>query len=924
MVSYSNPGGRIGPKTKTSKRTITNPDGTRTIVTTTEVTTTNAFKEETTTKIDTKHLPSLPRVRRERVELDDGTSGWKKTSTVVHPGGQREITIEWPNGEKEVKIEEGPTSGKDVKVSVETIPKEHEKVMPSWPSFPWDSALKRLKHHSDVYPHKTATAFLQTSGTNTPTISSSITYQKLNLAVEYLAHRLLPPETANIEPGKGFVPIPKDQPPIAKGDRILLVYPPCSPHFIMTFLACLRAGLVAVPVYPPHPGRKDSIQSFVRIARSCGARVALTNGEYAQAKRLSKMKGAFTAKWKQKRDEDAPQWPEDLLWVVTDKEPLSDPPTNFPKCDSTPQPHEIAFLQYTSGSTSEPKGVVLTHSNLAHNLFIITDELDASPETKVVSWLPQYHDMGLIGALIGILYCGGTGYYMSPIAFLQRPMGWMEAVSEYRGTHLQAPNFAFGLTARKFTPEDYYNGLGGVTVNEDGKPVKPLDLSCLKHVINGAEPVTEKSVGAFQAAFGPFGLPDGVIYPTYGLAEHTVFVCSGGKGKIAVKKKELEQDNKVEIVDIVGESDKPEGVIHFLGCGFPGSQNVDVRIVDPVRRVAVPDGIVGEIWINSHSKALKYYGDSNKETRAEFHALLENMKETSEKFGGYLRSGDLGFLHQDQLYICGRIKDLIIVGGRNHYPQDIEHSAEDVIYDSIRPGCSAAFSIGSKSGEMGDYEEVVLCMELKEPLPNKSKRESLANTVRAEIFKEHSLSLSSLIFVKAKSMPKTTSGKIQRSRAQQAFFAKNLQQVYRKDFPTGDVSDYGYVEAKEEEEKKETKGTPVKDMTPAEIRALDKPTIRKYLLDTISQMASVDASSIKDDAPLNSLMDSVTLAQLKGVLEQHYAVKQMSDPYLFNDTTTVKKMVEVIKVGVARDDTGEGGSGGKGGGGPGCCGCTVM
>ena len=925
-TTYNNPGGRMGPKTKTSKRTITNPDGTRTIITTTEVTTTNAFKQETSKKIDTQHLPSLPRVRRERVTMEDGTAGWRKTSTVVHPGGQREITTEHPNGEKEVKIEEGPKI-KEEEVPVESIPKELEKKLPSWPSYPWDSTMKKLKKHAEVMPHKVAIAFLQTSGNNTPTISSSMTYQQLNLAVEYLASRLLPPEDED-DPNPtrgGLVPIPKDQLPIAKGDRILLVYPPCSPHFIIAFLACLRCGLVAVPVYPPHPDRKDSVAAFVGIARSCGARAALTNGEYAQAKRLSKMKSNFAGIIKKKKaingEYDAPSWPEELIWVVTDREPLQNPPTNLPQVDSTAEPHETAFVQYTSGSTSAPKGVMLTHANLAHNLYILTDELDASSETNVVSWLPQYHDMGLIGSLIGVIYCGGTGYYMTPIAFLQRPIGWLEAVSEYRGTHLQAPNFAFGLTARKFSPDEYYKGVGGTTVNEDGKKVKPLDLSCLKHVLNGAEPVTEKSMQSFEKAFSPFGLPEGVIYPSYGLAEHTVFVCSGGKGKIAVKKKELEEDNKVIIVDQIG-SKKPEGTIHFLGCGFPLNQNIDARIVDPVRRIALPDGMVGEIWISSPSKALGYYGKDVKETKMEFHALLEDMKESSAKFGGYLRSGDLGFIHKDQLYLCGRIKDLIIVGGRNHYPQDIEATAEEVASDHVRPGCSAAFSIGLKSGDNGEYEEVVLAMELKEPIPKSAKCESIADMVRAEVFKEHSLSLSCIVLVKPKTMPKTTSGKIQRSKAQQQFLTKKLQLVHKKEYPTGDVASFGFLESNGVKEKQpDTSPAPI-DESPDDIRALDKKKIREMLLNSISQLAGIDASSIKDGAPLNSFMDSVTIAQLKGLLEGQYGVKPMSDGYLFNDSTTLNKLVEVVKVGEAKDDTGEGGA--TKGGGPGCCGCVVM
>ena len=210
--------------------------------------------------------------------------------------------------------------------------------------------------------------------------------------------------------------------------------------------------------------------------------MALTSGEFAAFKRMNEMKDAFANKFKG----GGATWPP-IAWVVTDKEPLRSPPSTEMMMMSRTDLSSIAFLQYTSGSTSEPKGVSITHANLAHNLHIITNDLKASTSTVVVSWLPQYHDMGLIGSLLGVLYCGGSGYYMSPIAFLARPMCWLEAVSEYRGTHLQAPNFALGLSARKFDKDDYCFG------EEKGK--KRLDLTCLKHVINGAEPVTESSVG---------------------------------------------------------------------------------------------------------------------------------------------------------------------------------------------------------------------------------------------------------------------------------------------------------------------------------------------------------------------------------------------------------------------------------------------
>ncbi len=489
------------------------------------------------------------------------------------------------------------TEGKETSIEYSDGRKDSEKNLPSWSSNPWVSVLTKLRHHADTTPHKTAVSFLMTSGNKSPTVSSVMTYQNLNNAVEYLAIRLLPPRLEK----NGLIPIPKHQPPLARGDRILLVYPPCSPHFILAFLACIRCGLVAVPVYPPHPDRKESISAFVGIARGCGARVALTNGEYAQAKRLGNIKNSFLSRMKTTKSSekvhgageyDMLTWPEELIWVITDNEPLQSPPTLnlISKAELIPEPHEIAFIQFTSGSTSCPKGVTLTHANLAHNLYIITKELTASSETTVVSWLPQYHDMGLIGSLIGTMYCGGSGYYMSPIAFLQRPMGWLEAVSKYRGTHLQAPNFAFGLTARKFNPAEYCHGLDNKKGMEKNGQL-PLDLSCVKHVVNGAEPVTVKSVEAFYNAFSRFGFPDNVIFPTYGLAEHTVFVCSGGKGKLSIRKKDLEEDNKVILAE-----EKDKDALQFLGCGFPSRQNVDVRIVDPVKRISLPDGTVGEIW----------------------------------------------------------------------------------------------------------------------------------------------------------------------------------------------------------------------------------------------------------------------------------------------------------------------------------------
>jgi acyl-CoA synthetase (AMP-forming)/AMP-acid ligase II len=514
-----------------------------------------------------------------------------------------------------------------------------------------DLFLDRMAQNAANSPNKTAVTFLS-SGPNGGKVELTLTYSELAKETTSLASRLL-------ESG------------LSKGDRAVLVYPP-SLDYMVAFLACLKAGIVAVPVFPPNPARQETLLMFSRIVDGCGAAHALTSVTYNYMKKLASI-------GKRK------QWPSHLLWIVTNDG--KSPKKTFE--EQPPSSDDLAFLQYTSGSTSDPKGVMITHGNLSHNLTIITQELCAREDTVVVSWLPQYHDMGLIGSYLGVLYCGGSGYYMSPLSFLQRPMLWMEAVSKYHATHLQAPNFAFKLTARKSTPEK-------------------LDLSSVRHVINGAEPVDENSVDSFYEAFGKFGLREHVIFPTYGLAEHTVFVCSGGKQRLSVSKPALEVDGLVKVVDDDGSNSNSSDVSRLVGCGFPDRQGVDVKIVNTDTHEVLDENTVGEIWIQSPSKAAGYFGKPEQSIE-DFHAQLKGGPAAD----GYLRSGDLGFLHNEELFICGRLKDLIIVGGRNYYPQDIEATAE-ASSELLRPGCSAAFTI-DPTHEGG--EEVALVAELRE-VPN--------------------------------------------------------------------------------------------------------------------------------------------------------------------------------------------------------------
>jgi acyl-CoA synthetase (AMP-forming)/AMP-acid ligase II len=564
-------------------------------------------------------------------------------------------------------------------------------------------------------------------------------------------------------------------------------------------------------------------------------------------------------------------WPEQLQWITTNDKKK---PKESLKASTTTiyGPNDLAFLQYTSGSTSEPKGVMITHGNVAHNLTIITNELNAVDDTIVVSWLPQYHDMGLIGSYLGIIYCGGSGYYMSPLSFLQRPMLWMEAVSKYRGTHLQAPNFAFKLTSRKFQASNYVNN--------------PLDLSSVRHIINAAEPVDEESITVFEKSFGPFGLGK-VMFPTYGLAEHTVFVCSGGKQRIGVVKEKLEVDGKVVLSD---DTESQDGSIsRLVGCGFPARQGVDVRIVDRETCEELPADTVGEIWVQSPSKAAGYFG-KEAETKEDFQAKLKGEDGDSS----YLRTGDLGFLHKDELFICGRLKDLIIVAGRNYYPQDIEATAE-ATSDQLRPGCSAAFTM-DPTHQGG--EEAAIVMELRE-IPPASEAQSvcnkLADQVRSAINQEHSLGISQILFLRTKTVPKTSSGKIARAWCRKGFLAGTLQVVFKKSF-----KDETAVFEMEQGENSASQA-PLSKEKVGELRALSKEDILDKLKIDVAIIGQIPPDSIDKDTALVTILDSLSISQFKGRLESAYAVK-ISDEYLFGESTTMTKLVEVVKLGFAPDD----------------------
>jgi acyl-CoA synthetase (AMP-forming)/AMP-acid ligase II len=600
--------------------------------------------------------------------------------------------------------------------------------------------LSKLRSWCEVQPSKAAWNFLDDKGEPI----QSFTYRELDVVSQELAKYLL---------GKGG---------LKKGDRAMLVFFP-GLEFMISLLACFKAGIVAVPVFPPDPRKlSKDLHHFVSIQQSSQASVALTHAAYGFAKKVAGIRNVLST--------SGSKWPE-LKWVAVDdvikKAKASAGATSLEEISL--DANEVAFLQYTSGSTSEPKGVMISHGNLSHNEQLIAAELKTTTDTVCVSWLPQYHDMGLIGSYLGLLYCGGQGFYLSPISFLKNPVVWLKSMSRFKATHTQAPSFAFALATRKWREH-----------NSGGVETDKLILSSMQHMINAAEPVDVGALEAFYAEFGPLGLKQGVVVPTYGLAEHTVFVCSGGSQVVYVRKNSLET-NRAEIVSKEVAEVDPLAFQCIAGCGYPHrAEGVSLLIVDPESKCVLPDGSVGEVWVASPSKAQGYWGKPEA-TADDFNASVaaDSSADAGTKKRTYLRTGDLAFLHQKELFICGRLKDLIIVRGTNHYPQDIERTAErcEFAKDFLRPGCSAAFSL---SGGSTQTEKVVLVAELREGV-DKSKLDGILTGCRDAVAAAHGVSLSSVCLIKPRTIPKTTSGKIARSWCRKAFLGKTLQIVREKE-----------------------------------------------------------------------------------------------------------------------------------------------
>eukprot|EP00924_Labyrinthula_sp_SR-Ha-C_P007350 maker-scaffold_24-snap-gene-0.10-mRNA-1 protein AED:0.18 eAED:0.18 QI:73/1/1/1/1/1/2/69/752 len=699
-----------------------------------------------------------------------------------------------------------------------------------------DTLLNRLSKHAKNMPDKLLFQFHKTKGE----IESSYTYAEFDKRTSSLAAVLME-KTAT------------------KTTRnVLLVYPP-GLEFIVTFVACLKAKLVAVPVYPPLPNKMKDVNSFVSIQESCKAEIALTNSQYNMAKNLSKVKDIFSSKKK--------PWPE-LTWITTDSlgrestEDFEVGEENF---------NDVAFLQYTSGSTSKPKGVMLTTGNLAYNVRAVVTNLGADENAVVVTWLPQYHDMGLIGGFLGTLYAGGTGVYTSPISFIKNPIIWLRLASKYKATHLASPNFGFKFIIRKFKE---FNRLDAKKQEDKFKgPLKnvKMELGSIIHVFNAAEPIEVNAIDEFITIFGKFGFKPTSMKPGYGLAENTVYVVDGGVERITLDKESM---SKKIVKEVTADSEQKQTSVTLQGCG-PISKYPEIE----VKIVSTDDGdafkelgsdSIGEIWVAGPSKASGYFSEAEL-TEKNLKAKLEGSD------NDWLRTGDLGFIHSGELFVCGRIKDLIIIRGRNHYPQDIERSVENAFASSskdsadsefsntLRPGCSAALEVEG---------ELVFVVEVRK---NKEKQvDGLIDKIKQVIVVEHEIAAQDVVLIQQGSINKTTSGKIKRYGVKNAYTGGTLKVLKRASTPS------------KEGNKPKTKNVPADD---SDILKKVKEEIGKLLGLEFEEFSNLSNS----DPLLNLGLDSLAITQLKAAVDTTFEI-ELEDEIMFDKGMNLEVLEEVIKL----------------------------
>lgn len=549
-----------------------------------------------------------------------------------------------------------------------------------------------LREKSSLYPEKNAYIFLKDGDE----VGEKITFRQVDQEAQRLAGVL--------------------QSEHLQGERVLLLYP-SSLEYIKAFFGCIYASSIAVPVYPPRANK--AAKRIVSIVQDSQAKAVLTTKAIRDKLLESENFGAIASK---------------LQWIATDA--LSEYKSHE-WSPSVVDPNDIAYLQYTSGSTGHPKGVEITHRNVLHNSRYIHTLHRTGPDTVSVSWLPIYHDMGLIDGILQSAYTGGTAVLMPAVSFLQRPIRWLKAISDYSASHSGGPNFAYDLCIEKIRKSE----------------IESLDLSCWTNAYVGAEIVWAKTLFQFSQKFKEAGFEDRSFHPCYGLAESTLVATGGEYG---------ERPTLLEISQrMPGRKCKKDG-IESIESGFlvgngKSHQDIIVKIVNPVTLAECLPNEEGEIWIHGPSVARGYWKNEDL-TKKTFQARCMGS-DTRE----YLRTGDLGFLHKDELFYTGRLKELIIIRGQNYYPYDFERLIQDENPAFVTNG-GAAFSV-----YVSNVEKIIIVQEVARTYIRKIDMKDEINKARKIIWNEFQLQLYDVVLTKPNILPRTSSGKVQRGAAKNLY-----------------------------------------------------------------------------------------------------------------------------------------------------------
>ena len=619
---------------------------------------------------------------------------------------------------------------------------------------------------------------------------------------------------------------------IPAGSRALLIYP-SGIDFIEAFLGCLMAGVIAVPAYPPAGKRK--LKRLESIIEDCEASIILSN-ESVHSKSFSWFADNERLK--------------DLDWLLTDElRPDDHPDITLPRVSLS----DTAFLQYTSGSTGSPKGVMVSHGNIMANSELIKTTYGNNEHSVVVGWLPLYHDMGLIGNMLQPLYVGFPLVLMPPTSFIQKPKRWLEAISRYKATTSGGPNFAYDLCLTSIPDED----------------IDKLDLSSWNVAFNGAEPIKSETLEKFTRRFSKCGFKATSFLPCYGLAESTLMVTCANRhenSRTLDLDTNLFRQNQIEVSAGNGSN---HGSIKSIVSTGSSSLNTEILIVDPDKRNVLAKGQIGEVWVRGDSVAAGYW-NREKLTDEVFNAYTIGSSSNEENgTGPYLRTGDLGFLHDGELYIAGRLKEMFIVNGANYYPQDIERTAQEADSD-LQQNSGAAFTV-----EDGKTGGLVIMQEIKRTSLRTFDPDTSSKRILSAVLGEHDLSVSHIVFVSPGRIPKTSSGKIQRRQCKRAYEDGTTEGVVHEWKPAHHSSSVKHD---------------VQSIDDGSLTKKSAPSLSKWIRNALSQALEIEPDAIGMDTSFAELgLSSVQGIQLSHQLGEY--LQQEVPPTLIYDHPTIESLV---------------------------------